>query len=239
MGFLKNLLGGADSKGKEDERSPKLPIELVRVRGEDALAERERLSTPEVSAIILGSYDDTQTMQDILSEATLSPEELIKRAGEIDVAKWLADQANANADFLSEAGKWPGGAAPASGLSLHLDVLTKKPKPAVFIGLFPTPDPWKAPAYVHQGGWNENPDPDLHVALHKRWAQKFGSRIVCMSSDVIECTVEHPPSTRPAAMDLAREHFLYCQDIVHQGTESIEALAALLLDGSTWYFWWD
>ena len=239
MGFLKNLLGGADSKGKEDDRTPKLPIEMVRVRGNEALAERERLSTPETSAIILGSYDDTQTMQDVLSEATLPAEDLLKRAGGIDVVKWLAEQATANAEFLSEAGKWPTGAAPRAELSLHLDVLTKKPKPSVFIGLFPTPDPWKAPAYVNQGGWNENPDADLHVALHKRWAHKFGSRIVCMSSDVMECTVEHPPSTRTAALELAREQFLYCTDIVHQGTETLEGLAATLLDANTWYFWWD
>jgi hypothetical protein len=239
LGFLKSLFGSANFQGKEDDRMPKLPIEMVRVRGEDALAERERLSTADVSAIILGSYEDTQTMQDVLSEATLSPDELASRGLEIDVAKWVAQQTKANADFLYEAGQWPKGPARAQGLSLHLDVLTKKPKPSVFIGLFPTPDAWKAPAYVHQGGWNENPDADLHVALHKRWAQKYGSRLVCMSSDVMECTVEHPPSTRAAALELAREHFFYCQDIVHQGTESIEGLAALLLDGGTWYFWWD
>ncbi|WP_414650247.1 DUF4253 domain-containing protein, partial [Duganella sp.] len=33
--------------------------------------------------------------------------------------------------------------------------------------------------------------------------------------------------------------YLYCADIVDQGTESIEALAATLLNARVWYFWWD
>ena len=60
-----------------------------------------------------------------------------------------------------------------------------------------------------------------------------------MSGDVIECTVKTPPSSKQAALALAREQFVYCSDIVHQGVRSIEALAATLLNSKTWYFWWD
>jgi len=38
---------------------------------------------------------------------------------------------------------------------------------------------------------------------------------------------------------LAREQYAYCNDLVDQGTESVAALAAGLLDGTVWYFWWD
>jgi hypothetical protein len=77
------------------------------------------------------------------------------------------------------------------------------------------------------------------VAVHKRWSDRYGSRIACASGDVIECTVARPPASRGEALALAREQFLYAPDIVHQGAETIEELAATLLGGRTWYFWWD
>ena len=40
-------------------------------------------------------------------------------------------------------------------------------------------------------------------------------------------------------MDLAWEQYLYCQDIVVQGCETIANLAATLLNSPFWYFWWD
>jgi hypothetical protein len=63
--------------------------------------------------------------------------------------------------------------------------------------------------------------------------------VACVSGDVIEMTVARPPMTKEAAMELAKEQFLYCPDIVYQGTESVEALAAGLLDARVWFFWWD
>jgi hypothetical protein len=44
---------------------------------------------------------------------------------------------------------------------------------------------------------------------------------------------------RDAATTLAVEQFTYAYDIVEQGTQSIEALAAILLGGPMWFFWWD
>jgi hypothetical protein len=83
------------------------------------------------------------------------------------------------------------------------------------------------------------PDPGRTRRHHRRWHQEYGADIACLSSDVIECTVKSPPSSRQSALALAQEQFVYCPDIVHQGVESLEALAAILLDGKTWYFWWD
>jgi hypothetical protein len=46
---------------------------------------------------------------------------------------------------------------------------------------------------------------------------------------------------RSGALRLAAEHFEYCTDRVYQSTdeETLEALAAQLLDAPVWYFWWD
>lgn len=62
---------------------------------------------------------------------------------------------------------------------------------------------------------------------------------VSMTHDVAELLVERPPKDRQVALALAEEQFIYCSDIVLQGTESIEALAVGLVGGSAWFFWWD
>ena len=77
------------------------------------------------------------------------------------------------------------------------------------------------------------------MALHRRWHERWGSEIACMSDDVIECTVARPPTNEVEALQLAEEHMIYCPDIVHQGTQTLEGLAAALLEGRTWYFWWE
>jgi hypothetical protein len=55
------------------------------------------------------------------------------------------------------------------------------------------------------------------------WQAKYGEEIVCVIAYVIE----------------AREQFSYCSDIVTQGAGTIDALAATLYNGKSWYFWWD
>ena len=60
-----------------------------------------------------------------------------------------------------------------------------------------------------------------------------------MSRDIIEMSVAHPPRTRESALIVAREQYVYCSDIVDQGVGTISNLAATLLNGRIWYFWWD
>jgi hypothetical protein len=43
----------------------------------------------------------------------------------------------------------------------------------------------------------------------------------------------------PKNILLAKEQYAYCADIVEQGVGTIEALAATLLNGHIWFFWWD
>jgi hypothetical protein len=77
------------------------------------------------------------------------------------------------------------------------------------------------------------------VALLRFWHDKYGAQIISATDDVIECTVSRPPSTREQAMELAREQFLYCADIVYQGVQTVSNLGAGLLNSKYWYFWWD
>lgn len=214
-----------------------LPIETVMVAGRDAIAAREKLaSRPDVTPIIMGEPDEVEQLWEFADEAGDTPEQVIEAAGALDVEAWLRDRERGEP---LPSGPWPRGESGSGELGLHLDTLSRKPKKHVMIGLFPTRNAWEAPALMRYGGWNENPEAHVHVALHKRWHERHAARIACMSNDIVECLVDRPPATREAALVLAREQYLYCPDIVDQGVESVEALAATLLNGRVWYFWWD
>lgn len=129
--------------------------------------------------------------------------------------------------------------AEAELVSVHRDVLTGKFKDKVWIGLARIEQSWMLPAITRYGDWNDCPSPVIHCAMLRYWQEKYGAEIVTMSGDVIECRVTKPPDTDEAAMQLAREQYCYCADIVEQGTDTITNLAATLLDSEHWYFWWD
>ena len=79
----------------------------------------------------------------------------------------------------------------------------------------------------------------MHVAVHRKWREEYGAQIVGISGDTINMRVSRRPATREEALALAREQFLYCSDLVLQGTETLEVLAASLMESDWWYFWWD
>ena len=60
-----------------------------------------------------------------------------------------------------------------------------------------------------------------------------------MTHDTIELHVARSPRTRDDALALAYEQYAYCSDIVDQGAGTLEALAAVLVHASVWFFWWD
>ena len=119
------------------------------------------------------------------------------------------------------------------------EILSKKPHPSVILAKIPTPRAFEVPAYLKFGGWNSCPEPSAHVAVWRRWQESYGAEILCLSGDVIEATVARPPVNKEECYKLAREQFAYCEDIVTQGVQTIDALAAVLCGGKSWYFWWD
>jgi len=46
-------------------------------------------------------------------------------------------------------------------------------------------------------------------------------------------------ATRDEALALALDQYVYCYDIVDQGTETVDALSAVLECSDYWFFWWD
>ena len=122
---------------------------------------------------------------------------------------------------------------------MHLDLKTKQPLNKVLIGLVNVKENWQIPAALKYGGWNASPFPEEHCAVMKYWSEKYKAEIVCASNDVIECTVSKPPLDDYTALELAKEQYAYCTDLVDQGFDSVGNLASSLVENKTWYFWWD
>lgn len=240
-----------------DKWGPESPprFEVVFVPGEEALRAWKALrkSTGETSfwPVIVG---ETSVFESY-SEGSRKPnwrdiESTLSEAKGIDLSDWREKriaEAEEDAEWEDEEeeayfepprGPWPDSAAQTEP-SCHKEITTGLPLKEVAIALLPNCEPWEAPALLQFGGWNECPFPEAIVAHCRHWNSGFGAEVLAITSDTIELSVERPVSTRESATDLALEQFVFCDDIVHQGTETIERLAAELLDSRCWFFWWD
>jgi Domain of unknown function (DUF4253) len=138
-----------------------------------------------------------------------------------------------------ELGEWPSEPMGAPQLSVATETLTGAPLAKVQLVILPTDDWTTIPAYLQWGDWNGCPAPEYHVAALRSWRDRFGAELIGLSHDVMNIRVKRRPETRDAALDLAREQYAYCSDIVDQGVETLSALAAVLMESDWWYFWWD
>ncbi len=169
--------------------------------------------------------------------------EILRAAQGIEPAPWLAEREADDPELYGdvESGTeedWHG-VEPQSAFTVPVDN-RGRPAAGVWIALVPTTSPWEALAHLRFGGWNECPDAEVHVAMQRDWHRRFGAEVVCVSGDTIEFRVAEPPLERDAALQLAREQFVYSGgDLVYQGTETLNALAASLLGAGTWFVWWD
>ena len=136
-------------------------------------------------------------------------------------------------------GDWRPAAEQSSGLSVAQDVLTGEPLAALYIGVAPTDDGTRVPAYLRRGGWNECPPPEYHVAAMRSWRDRHGAECVGINPETIDIRVARKPETRAEALALAREHSVSCNDVIDQGVKSSSARAADLMAHGRWFFWWD
>ena len=111
--------------------------------------------------------------------------------------------------------------------------------PECVLAFIPITKSWEAPAYLLFGDYNACPSAAVHVAMLRYWSEQYHLRLACISSDVIEVFVDQPPPSKDDAMALAKEQYIYCDDIVDQGVGYISNLAVQLWQSPVWYFWWD
>lgn len=98
---------------------------------------------------------------------------------------------------------------------------------------------YEVPAHLGFGGWNECPAPELQVAALREWQKEYGAVPACITGDVLECAVVKRPQSEAEAMKLAAEQWIFCDDIVSQGTQTVRKLAMEIWRSPTWFFWWD
>ena len=120
------------------------------------------------------------------------------------------------------------------------DIQTRKTR-ELLLAKIPVSEPWQVAAWFPMGGWNGCPSPEDMLAMAKRWYQKYGAVICCVTYDEMEFHVANLPSTREEALALAKEHFYFCEDRLTQygGYYNLATLVDGLLRSRYWYFWWD
>jgi len=226
------------------EKPTPFPYPVVTVDGARALEEWTRLrETGKGWPVVLGNDEDLEQVAEMLSSdfRQRSPETILKAAALLRFPEDLTALRLKEEGELpkAEVGDWPESRAVEPELAVAEDVLTGKPFSKVHIALVPAAQPWEVPAYLSWGGWNENPAPEYHVAALKSWYERYGAEPVGMSGDVINLRIARPVASREEALAVAREQYLYCYDIVDQGTGTLSVLAAGIQNGRWWYFWWD
>jgi len=221
------------------------PYPLVTIPGDQALATWERLRREGKGWPVVVGDDEALAMiaENFEGEAGPGPGAALAAAAKIvlpaDLERHFTEEYGVEAE-VPEQGDWPEITDHSgSGLTVASDILTGKPFERVHILLLPIKDGSEAPAYLRWGGWNACPSAALHVAVLRSWKQRYGAELVGLSGDVIDLRVTKRPATRAEAMALAREQYLYCSDIVDQGTTSLPPLAASLMASDWWFFWWD
>jgi len=231
-------------KSQEEEISEELPFKVpfkyLITEGETVIntCHRLRKEKTETTPVIFGGYDNFETLLE--TEFEDSPAEIIQKSLEVNLKNYLDERFAEDFEIDTEMiGDWPMSEVVQPELVAHKELLSGRPLEKVFIGLIPTSKSYEIPAFLNFGGWNECPDSEIHVAIMRYWHEKYGADIISVTPDTVECTVKKPPQTKEEALALAKEQFIYCPDIVFQGTGTISNLAASLINAENWYFWWD
>jgi hypothetical protein len=242
-GTITRMFGGARNAtrlaGVERVVSP-FPFALLPgAEAEEALSELASLR-PDCTPIIFGKPETAAGMLDLRQEE--SYESLLASLDTLDLRRWLADR-SAELEQIGiqpPRGAWPTENHPESGLYCVRRIQAPRDfEPEMVIGLVPASEPALVPLRLGYGNWNDCPAPVIHAALARRWNVLCGAIPVAFAGDVVEYRVAHPIASREMAITVALEQFAYCPDIVLQGTETIERLAASLLEARYWFFWWD
>jgi hypothetical protein len=135
---------------------------------------------------------------------------------------------------------WPGdGPLPLEEIDYRLAGFAELPGCRLIAALFPVPEGWQVPAFVRWRAELWPHDPALHAATLRSWQERYQAELVTLGLQTMHLRVGKPPTTRRAALRLAKEHFYYCEDVIPNRVDSLDEMAARLIRGQVWYFVWD
>jgi hypothetical protein len=137
---------------------------------------------------------------------------------------------------------WPesGPALRQEGFHLPFEHWIREPK-RVMVTLLPVARGWEVTGLIGYGGWNRCPAPRTHAAILKRWHERYGADLVCLTRTGLELGLTRPPGTRQEALALAWDYAAYCHDGVEAiyQADTLAGLAAGLIGASVVRCWWD
>ncbi len=178
-----------------------------------------------------------------------STDEFLAASGEVNAVEWLAESYKYQKDetdpnWQYPRGEWPTNVQPNNDLQIQGNDLQvyKGLEPLInYFVLVPTKFGWEVPAYLRFGYVRGLTKIQESVSVFKYWYELYGAEIYYIQEEGIWAYVTRPPQTKEAALKLAEEHYAYAPDnmSVSVKTGTIEGLAAELLNGQAWYFWWD
>ncbi|MEW4372514.1 DUF4253 domain-containing protein [Paenibacillus kandeliae] len=97
---------------------------------------------------------------------------------------------------------------------------------------------YEAPLMIPMGGYNECPLPTCQAAIFRVWQEQYGAIPIAVNESTWVLEVQHLPLTDADALELAREHVLFCPYVL-ESFETIGEYAGYLKHHTIWYFWWD
>ena len=111
--------------------------------------------------------------------------------------------------------------------------------PAARVGLVAASRPADVLAVIGWGGLaNRNQSLLPLTAVLRSWEDRFGARPVDIGRDTLRLLVDRPPRTLDAAQRLAAEQVVLADDCI-DGHRDVRNIAARLVNGPVWTFWWD
>ena len=225
------------------EVAPRCWRALVPARGAIERWQRLRAIADETGCwpVVIGGPDDEKAHAAALRESLDSTDGLVRDGLALDLDEWLADEAAIDPDLLRELDDQApfGSARVITHQILEAPAWRLRRAGNGTILWVESPHSWDVPAILRFGGWNSCPPTAVHVAMLRRWHERWGAELVALSRDRLEVAVARGPRTRPEALALAREQFLYCEELVLAEHGSLRALAAALLASRVWSFRWD
>ncbi|WP_238600699.1 DUF4253 domain-containing protein [Metasolibacillus meyeri] len=108
----------------------------------------------------------------------------------------------------------------------------------VIVMTLPKEKAFEAALWMPMGGFNECPLPLYQAIIMKHWQEQYGAKPVAVTQDSWILKAEKKPTTFEEALQLAKEHVLYCQYVL-EAFSTIGEYADYLMKEPVWYFWWD
>jgi hypothetical protein len=221
---------------------PEGPLDVITLPGDRAFQAWSLLRAASAHThhwpLLIDELDDFSYLTD---ERSLQPvADILSRSATLTLDEWLAREVAGDPEhYLPPApGPWPD-EVPHSREFNVIEGMMGHGRARIPLVLVPTSDPSAVPAVLRYGAWNACPPPEVHVAAFRHWGFQFKAEPVSIAGDTIEFVVNAPPTERSVAEALAHTHYKYCTDIVDQGCQTLEVLAATLLNDHRWFFWWD